>query len=119
MQVSWINYIRFKFACNLACQSGMHKRYSLIDDLAQDCINLLASQVFKTILMDVFATHPFQPHPELQNAFWEISLYHISCILMKNVSKLYDDLVRAHSCRHPVMVEFSQKDALHRPVACS
>jgi hypothetical protein len=68
--------------------------------------------------MEIFAILAFQPHPELQRALWEFPLYHIACILMKIISKLSDDLVQAHSCRHPVMVDFSQKDAHHRPAGC-
>lgn len=68
--------------------------------------------------MEIFAILAFQSHPELLHALWEYPLYHIACILVKIISKLSDDLVRAYSYRHPVMVDFSQKDAHHRPAGC-
>ncbi len=68
--------------------------------------------------MEVFAILAFQPHTELQRALWEFPLYHIACVLMKIISKLSDDLVRAHSCRYSVMVDLSRKDARHRPAGC-
>ncbi len=49
--------MRFKFECNFAYQTGLLKRYSLIDDLTQDCIDRLTFQEFNNDI-DGSLRHP-------------------------------------------------------------